>query len=614
MKKFPIRWIGLVLLHSCMLNSASFALAAGSSFWSEAVPSPDTRYVYVSSSEGSDSSSGLSVDHPVRSLGRAMSLMRDGYPDRLLLKRGDVWYESFGGWTLSGRSESEPMIIGAYGSASDRPHLRLTNERAMYLIGSPKHLWITSMRMTAATPTWRQGILFHYSGSDGEDLLFEDLYIEGFNGNIMVDETNAATSRYKNMRFRRVTSVDAVLFEDGELSTSTGTQGLFLSYTDGTLIEECIFDHNGRSHDPEIQISGLFAHNLYISADNQNFQMRGTISASAGSHGIKCMSGGVIRDCLFLRNPINIMLGHDSSNPGGSISFAEGNVILDSQAIDTHLPRGAGIQLLNLRDSSISNNIIAGLRSQATGGKGLSMVINNTNAMDHVEIANNTIVDWFGSAIHVDLQESVPFDVTVQGNRLDTRSDGFMYDLSQFEVADSVLFQSNVYYADPIPFFARIDQSYLDHSQWQAFVYDLESVVVPFESGLWGSLSIERYQASLGQEPTLDAFMEQARQQRRGDWDHRYTAESVQTYCQETVASIVSGEHPDDLCIGDANDDRKVDLVDVTIFFVQYGLEGPGLAADFDNDGIVGVQDFSVLLIHFGDTCKGGPTQPGGIN
>jgi hypothetical protein len=501
-------------------------------FWSEAAPSLDTRLVYVSSSQGDDSQSGTSIDDPVRTLAEAKSLMRDGFPDRMLLKRGDVWHESFEAWTLSGRSANEPMVIGAYGEAAERPHIELTEQRAMYLLGSPKHLWITSLRVSATTPSERQGFLFHYSGSDGEDLLFEDLYIEGFNGNIMVDQTDSATAPYNNMRFRRVISVDAVLaHDDGVPTTSTGTQGLFLSYTDGALIEESIFDHNGRAQDPNLEISGLFAHNIYIAADNQNFEMRGSIVANAGSHGIKCMSGGVLRDNVFLRNPINMMLGHAHANPGGSVSLAENNIILDSQAINSEMPRGWGINLMNLKDSFVRNNIIAGLNSQSSGGKGIIINIDDENAFDDVRLVDNAVVDWPGVAFTVWLDDNAPYDLRFKRNHLDTRGDSFMFHLSEHELADEVTFADNIYYADPIPVFASVDNAYWDTSQWQNSANDVGSTVVPYVEGKWDALSIEAYQESIAQTSTLDAFMSMARAQRQGAWDQRYTAEAVQEYC-----------------------------------------------------------------------------------
>src|SRR5688500_14891652 len=90
--------------------------------WTVFGRSADTRIVYVSNSTGSDTNSGLAEDAPVKTLGKARTLLRNGAPDWMLLKRGDVWTENFTNWKTSGRDEDEMMVIGAYGSGA-RPKL-----------------------------------------------------------------------------------------------------------------------------------------------------------------------------------------------------------------------------------------------------------------------------------------------------------------------------------------------------------------------------------------------------------------------------------------------------------------------------------------------------------
>src|SRR5688572_1923244 len=64
-------------------------------------PSGDSNVIYVSSN-GSDSNSGSSPGAAVRTIGRGKSLLRNGFPDQLLLERGSVFNESFGNWNRSG--------------------------------------------------------------------------------------------------------------------------------------------------------------------------------------------------------------------------------------------------------------------------------------------------------------------------------------------------------------------------------------------------------------------------------------------------------------------------------------------------------------------------------
>src|SRR5438270_918127 len=54
----------------------------------------------------------------------------DGSGDEMLLKRGDTWHESLGTWTKSGRSASEPIVIGAFGAGA-RPTVSSGSGRAL---------------------------------------------------------------------------------------------------------------------------------------------------------------------------------------------------------------------------------------------------------------------------------------------------------------------------------------------------------------------------------------------------------------------------------------------------------------------------------------------------
>src|SRR5439155_9756143 len=78
--------------------------------------------IYVSSSTGDDGNDGLTPTTPKRTIAAGYDLLRDGYPDWLLLRCGDVWHENIPAWNRSGRSATEPAVLWNYGSGS-RPLL-----------------------------------------------------------------------------------------------------------------------------------------------------------------------------------------------------------------------------------------------------------------------------------------------------------------------------------------------------------------------------------------------------------------------------------------------------------------------------------------------------------
>ena len=588
--------------------------------WSEDDPSADTRVIYVSSSEGNDSNSGFSENDSVRTLGEAESRMRDGFPDWLLLKRGDVWDEGFGTWTLCGRSESEPMIVGAYGSGTQRPHLRPPN-KGFYLLGNLKHLWITSLRITRTEHSDSgSGVYMHLSDGDGEDLLLEDLYISGFDPNIGLSAVDSNLV-FKNLRIRGVVSVDAVrLLEDGTQATGTSTQGLFLNHIDGALIERCVFDHNARSHDPNIEISGIFGHNVYCQLHTKNIVVRDSIFANAGSHGLKLLGGGSVEGCLFLKNPLALICGLSDAeyeyysgnpSPGATTSTIRNNAILGSQPINSSEARGYGIQLQNCKDTVVENNVIAHMTTQAWGA-GISMGIEDGIACDNVNIINNYILKWMGAPIRIGLNSDVDYGLKIKRNHIEGYhqaglGENFVLQLNNAELADGIQFQDNTYYVDSVPVsaFASVGGQWWNFSQWQAYVNDVGSVNEAYLAGRWDSLTIEAYQASIGQWPTLNAFMERVREQQKGAWDSEYTSDSVWRYIVTELAKIDLGEseEPGPICPGDLNADSSVDVDDFSILLSEYGEEGKGLNADLNQDGMVDLFDFTGFLIYFGESC-----------
>src|SRR5439155_1209609 len=65
--------------------------------WTTIVPTGHT--IYASSSTGSDSNDGLSPASAVQTLAKGRSLVRNGFGDALLLKRGDTFNTGLGFWT-----------------------------------------------------------------------------------------------------------------------------------------------------------------------------------------------------------------------------------------------------------------------------------------------------------------------------------------------------------------------------------------------------------------------------------------------------------------------------------------------------------------------------------
>lgn len=99
-------------------------------------PRPDSRMVYSSSSAGNDANDGLSAATPKKTIAAAVALLREGFPDWLLLRRGDEWNEGLGGLVMGGRSEVEPVVVTGYGPGNIPPRLNPTDPDSAWPSGS----------------------------------------------------------------------------------------------------------------------------------------------------------------------------------------------------------------------------------------------------------------------------------------------------------------------------------------------------------------------------------------------------------------------------------------------------------------------------------------------
>lgn len=289
--------------------------------WTIIEPSDTTRTVYVSSSGGNDDNDGLSESSPVKTLEHANGLIRDGYPDHLLLKRGDEWASvSFGRWK-SGKSADEPLVLSYYGETGARPVIKLEGEFININGDERNHVAII-------------GIDFYRSISDpsSEDFLSDDLdaassgtilRFVGRASNILVEDClfrfgslnvqgypTPGVDWIDNFIFRRNIVVDNWA-DSTTYQNHKRPQGMFITDAKNILIEENVFDHNGWSEVIENAGANQFNHNIYMhDACDEKVLIRGNIFSRASSHGIQMRSGGACEMNFFVRNCIGSLMGY----------------------------------------------------------------------------------------------------------------------------------------------------------------------------------------------------------------------------------------------------------------------------------------------------------------
>jgi len=526
-------------------------------FWTVFTPSADTRIVYVSSSEGNDGNDGLSEGAPKRTIAAGRALLRSGYPDWILFKCGDTFSEA--GWEIGGyggRSAAEPQLWSSYGQGP-RPLITPipgSGADGIRFNWSPSFVTVSGLHAKAVATGGGSGMSFIASSRPIADIVIEDCFIEGFKDNINIQGN--ASIQIGNFSFRRCIVVDA--YPNG----TSHAQGPFINYVNGLLIEECLFAHNGWKNADRSDAT-IFNHNLYISSGNSpNAVLRGNIIAQASSHGLQLRCGGTIQDNLFLLNPLSVQLGGGDPNPNthtnGVTGTISNNVILQGVDINSSNPRGLGILCLNIgyAGAAIEGNIVANTDvASDVNSLALMMQVDNNSygqgvGYNNVMVTQNIFYNWRGGVLLSGPSTTPPSPSTFNsvagnvfaGNDVDvpaaSGSGRPAMTLIFASQVSQISFQGNRYSSSlPEAQRLRYNNAAVGLSAWSSSTGDTGSFLQS-RSYVDPTRSIAGYNAAFGRAATAEAFLAEARLQRRGYWRPEYTAAAANAYIREGFAAF----------------------------------------------------------------------------
>jgi Right handed beta helix region len=486
--------------------------SSGGAGWTQFNPSPDTRKVYVSSSQGNDANNGLSEASPKKSISAGKALLRNNYPDWLLLKKGDTWNEDLGVWSLSGRSLTERMLVTSYGTGA-RPTVRPVagnNGLSVWDPYKPEYVALVDLHITPQTsPTDGRAIAWY---SDGGNFLVEGCLMENFDIAFLFQAGH-------NITVRRSVAYN----NDG--------QGGYIQNVKGFLFEENVVDKSGFP-DPN-----YYKHALYI--DNEGMTgvvVRKNIFTEASSNGIYLRPGGTCEDNLVARCGISIELGGGDSwfaNPGGVTAVVRNNVVLDGKDINATEKRGWGMLMQNIASATIENNIIANI-----GSCGFPFAIeidgwSNGATIHDVTLRNNISYGWKGEAVRIkgnagSQLDNLAIDHNDFQNEVDVDSLVYTWDTSSATEIDSSY--NRFHSIAPANAQFTLGGSTTSLSQYKTAVGDTTSTIVQVSYPYAGSATIAGYHASLGKTASHEAFMTEARKQSKDNWRPEYTASEVNNW------------------------------------------------------------------------------------
>jgi hypothetical protein len=524
----------------------------------------DSRIVFVSSSTGND---GTAIDYtpsseeigddpfavtggvmPYATIAAAYARLRTGHPDILLLRRGDTWNEGLGFWKKIGRSAQERMIVASYGVATDPP-LMNTSDPLRLQGGGPapaSYDYLIFADFSAYYPQKDPDNVAYTPGLGTSTMSItyagSDILYEGVSLNFLGLNFNSTGQILQNVCIRRCVVRN-------HYSTSSHAQGTYAFGIDQFLVEENCYDHNGWHEQEGVAAPTIFNHNLYIDNGNTNATFRRNISARASSHGIQLRCGGVFEENLMLLNPINILVGGGTvPNPGGVICEANKNVILGSANIGT-TERGFGIEVANIKNGSVSNNIIAHRSPQFTAG-GVSISIAGTIpgtsvGVNNLLISDNVLWNWGGRILSLQQSSENEYDDDGVYNTQLLRN--------RFAESEAVhLLQLHLLFAAQLLFTDNQFLTAADSEEWFMVNSALLSLSefntaagtssIVFDPGSYEVPTIDDYMVSIGESGSYAEFLALAAQQSRLNWDARFTASAVRSFIVNSIPAEWVGE------------------------------------------------------------------------
>jgi len=538
----------LILLFCQPAISAQITLPRDANGWTIFTPSSESRIVYVAS-DGNDSTGVVytQANHPSWSTpfepgtvnafatyAAAYANTRDGYPDWILMKRGDAFIDSIGTQVRSGRDSDEPFLIGAYGNSGVSPLFKTGSDAGIRAFNGKSWIAVSGLSFYAHT---RDPDSIDYTGTDGSygfdfennsGYSSEGVLIEGckfrFYENNAIGSFTHTTGTLDGATIRRCVITDN--YEQGG-----HTQNLWSYGINNLIVDECVFDHGGWYDDytGSIGTAHALSHNTYF-ASVQNVTFKNNIfsrpssgcnkfTAEYDSSGLK-LSNNFYFDCEIV---VSLGVNYRDNIQRFYNPIIENNVI---QRTGYTSPSGTtakwGIWASGWAGGTINGNLF--IDGEVTGS--------NSNAIRFYDINNNVSVENNVSIGQIDSKASVWYQtdrgegtgIVFSGNILEASGNYQNFIYSTDQTLSGFTFVANTWYSSTNTNFVFDGTAYTD-AQWLASVEPTATFTQPDHPDR--TRNIQTYMTSIGKTNTVDAFITAARNQDRYDWDTDLVAPAV---------------------------------------------------------------------------------------
>ncbi len=511
-------------------NATTAATAAtGQITWTTFTPSADTRMVYVSSSTGNDSNNGLDASHPVATLAKGYSLLRDGYPDWLQLKAGDTWSNQSLSWRVSGRSTAAPMLISSYGTGARPTISESGNDQALAFYGATtSHIALSGIDFVGQGAGY--GIHIY---TPGTDYLVENCVIEGFNDNIVAEpDTTLSQVGPSNVRIRGSQILDAYN------ASGPKSQGLFAADVDGMVLEYNVLDHNGWK--TGVQTPDIYSHNAYLD-DMTHLTIRSNVFSNASSFGLLVRSENapsatqhvLIEDNLFVGDgngmSIGARTGYGTWLTYGAVDVTiRNNVLTEIGRALGGTDQSYGIDLGSINGGLITNNLLFNKPNAGTSF-GIRLVADTPS--QNVTISGNVIYNWNNGFIEMGTGPLT--NIVVTANVLQDNLYGSALQVTDGAINSQVKYSNNRYFSNAAAsrWFLANNGS-LSYTNWISASRETGAVQGRYVFSD-ASRTVESYSALIGGSNTVSSLLAAERSQSKVTWRSELAAESIISYLDQ---------------------------------------------------------------------------------
>lgn len=540
--------------------------------WSIFRPSSDSRLIYVSALEGDDDSGEYYLPgdiediqnpgnvKPFKTIHAAIERTRKGYPDWVLLRRGDEWEVEARAELKAGRSLEERSVLTSYGTSTSRPVLSRSDGREMIRIWSNRNYIIVAgisfyaKQRDPNSPSFMgwgnlgdvDGVLIYGpKGTRMGSILIEDNHFNFLSKGISID----GDADHVDIVVRR-NIIKNSFSENGH------AQGMGASSA-SVLLEENIFDHNGwlvqqAVEDGRAQESGqatMFNHNTYFRRSN-NSLFRNNIflrpssihnkwTANPTNKGVDDIVSEnlIMQNNLYVEGEIGISAGgnddYDTGHRWGNIKIVDNVMLAIGRGRPTNRNLAWYIDAIDWDGGLICGNYL--LKNDDPRVQNINGIKLNGHSRN-VDVSNNLIFDLVmaspsnnngGLRMNSDLKSNI----RVFGNNFQL-GDSYMRPIITDNVG-STSFSNNNYYsrAEDDQWF-RVDGDNLTYSEWQEISNDSGSATER-SSYSQPERDFKTYLVSIGLNPNIDEFVEAASSQAERSWDERFSASKINDYIRQ---------------------------------------------------------------------------------